>query len=78
MADLVNLRQARKAKARREKAQHAAANRIRFGQNKDIAQARRRETRRQAAKLDGHKLEKPPGGPCAPETPEDGGQEDRS
>ena len=57
MADVINLRTARKAKARAAKATQAAANRVKFGRAKaeragDAAGAARRE-----AGLDGAKRE---------------------
>jgi hypothetical protein len=55
MADIVNLRTVRKRKAREDKAETAAQNRITFGRTKaekDLTKAREE----QAAKLlDGHK-----------------------
>jgi Domain of unknown function (DUF4169) len=50
MADIVNLRRARKDKARRDRDTKAEANRLRFGRNKaqkasdEDAEARRRRT----------------------------------
>ena len=57
MAEIVNLRQVRKARARAEKAAEAAANRAKFGRTKaeKTAEAARRElTEKQ---LDSHKRE---------------------
>jgi hypothetical protein len=57
MAGIVNLRQARKAKARAEKEAAAAANRAKFGRTKAERQA---EAARQALAdkaLEGHKRE---------------------
>jgi len=57
MAEIVNLRQARKAKARAEKEAEAAANRAKFGQTK--AERSAEEARRKLAEkqLDSHKRE---------------------
>jgi hypothetical protein len=55
MADIVNLRKARKAKARVEKEAQAAENRIKFGRSKaerDLGAASRRLAER---KLEGHR-----------------------
>lgn len=56
MADVVNLRQARKRKARSEAEAQAAENRVRFGRGK--AQKRQDTARRDKLKdeLDGKKL----------------------
>ncbi len=55
MGDIVNLRQARKAKARAEAEKGAAANRAAFGRTK--AEKSLTEAQKEAAdrKLDGHK-----------------------
>jgi hypothetical protein len=57
MAEIVNLRQARKARARAEKAAEAAANRAKFGRTKTekAAEAARRELAER--QLDSHKRE---------------------
>jgi hypothetical protein len=62
MADIVNLRQARKAKAKRDKETQAEANRIQFGRAK--AEKKLTEARNSLAqsKLDAHKT---------PETPDE-------
>ncbi|MEO0062074.1 MAG: hypothetical protein RLZZ08_634 [Pseudomonadota bacterium] len=57
MAEVINLRMARKARDRREKAQIASANRAKFGataQDKALLDADRQRTARQ---LDGHRLD---------------------
>lgn len=57
MTEIVNLRQARKAKARAEREAEAAANRARFGRtkaDKAAEEARRKLAERQ---LDSHKRE---------------------
>ena len=59
MADIINLRQARKAKARVQKAAEAAGNRVAFGapkKAKTLAEARRSI---EVARHEGHRLEGP-------------------
>jgi hypothetical protein len=60
MGDIVNLRQARKNKARTESEKQARQNRASFGRSK--AEKRLAEAERDAAarKLDGHKHERKP------------------
>ena len=53
MTNIVNLRQARKAKARVEKAQAARENRARFGRTKAQRLADAQEEQRRAALLKG-------------------------
>lgn len=53
MADIINLRQARKAKVRKDKEQVAAANRAKFGQTKAEREGRRIEEARQDRLLHG-------------------------
>ena len=55
MAEIVNLRKARKAKARADKEAQAAANRVKFGRS--TAEKRQVEAERTAAerKLEGHR-----------------------
>jgi hypothetical protein len=53
MGDIINLRQARKAKVRKDKEQVAAANRAKFGQTKAEREVRRIEEARQDRLLDG-------------------------
>jgi hypothetical protein len=57
MAEIVNLRTARKARARAEKEAAAAANRRRFGQSGDEKRAAREALARIDRTLDGAKLE---------------------
>ncbi|MEQ6334890.1 DUF4169 family protein [Sphingobium sp. MK2] len=52
MGDVINLRQARKAKARTDKAQQADANRAKFGRTKAQHQAEDTERTRQEAAVD--------------------------
>ena len=55
MAEIINLRQARKAKARTVKEADAAANRAKFGRTKAEKDAEAAQTALDVAKLDGHK-----------------------
>lgn len=57
MAEVINLRLARKAKDRAEKARQAEANRVKFGQTKAQRKARKSEEDRAARELDGKKLD---------------------
>ena len=57
MAEIINLRLARKAKARTAKAQAAATNRASFGELKSAKAARQTEQLRAARALDGSKRE---------------------
>ena len=58
MADIINLRLARKARARAAAEADAAANRARFGQSKQEKLAIRSEAERADMLLDGAKREK--------------------
>lgn len=58
MAQIINLRRARKAKKRDEASQAAADNRVKFGRSKADKQARSADKTRQKAHLDGHALER--------------------
>ncbi len=65
MAEIVNLRRARKDRARSEKAARAADNRIRHGRGKDEKRASDAARGRAETALDGKKLDDegtPPGG----------------
>lgn len=55
MAEIINLRQARKARKRAAGEGAAAANRARFGQTKGERLKQQAETARQASLLDGAK-----------------------
>ncbi len=57
MAEVINLRLARKAKDRAEKARQADANRAKFGQDKAERKARQAEAERAQRELDGKKLD---------------------
>ena len=57
MGSVINLRQARKAKARSEKEKQAEANRARFGQTKEQKTKLRFEADKLRRHLDGHKRE---------------------
>ncbi len=58
MAEIVNLRRFRKAKARSEEAAVADVNRARHGRSAAERRAETGEAARQKAGLDGHKLER--------------------
>lgn len=55
MAEIINLRLARKARQRADKERTAAANRAKFGQTKAERQARALDEARLGARLDGAK-----------------------
>ncbi len=57
MVEIVNLRRARKAKARQEKEAQAAENRVRHGRSKIESDARRRENMVNEREIDGKKLD---------------------
>jgi hypothetical protein len=56
MADIINLRQARKTRARAEKERAAAANRAKFGRTKAERQASLKEEARLDRKVEGSRL----------------------
>ncbi len=65
MAEIINLRRARKAKARQEAGKQAAENRAAFGRTKAERKSGEANAALQARQLDGHLLETParkPGG----------------
>ena len=57
MAEIVNLRLARKAKKRAEEKSQAAGNREKFGQSKQAVKLQRIESERSESRLDGAKRE---------------------
>ena len=57
MAEIVNLRRARKARKRLQKENQATANRRSFGRSKDERVAERAEKHRQTRNLDGKRLD---------------------
>jgi hypothetical protein len=59
MAEIVNLRRARKAKARQTKETEAAANRAKFGASKTERALTEAEVEKLAHTIDAHKLDKP-------------------
>ena len=61
MAEIVNLRRARKDRARAEKEAGAAENRTRFGRDKAEKRKAQAERVRAGTTLDGKKLEDDPG-----------------
>jgi hypothetical protein len=60
MADIVNLRQARKAKAKQEKSAKASANRIQFGRTKAEKKLSAARKSLEERALQGHKIPKLP------------------
>ncbi|PHR59196.1 MAG: hypothetical protein COA47_09510 [Robiginitomaculum sp.] len=60
MSELINLRQARKQKARTDKQKTAATNRAKFGQTKAVRQASEKDRQNQKCHLDGHYVDKNP------------------
>jgi hypothetical protein len=57
MGEVINLRQARKAKARTEADRDAASNRAAFGRTKSQKRLTKAEQEAVARKLDGHKVD---------------------
>lgn len=60
MAEVVNLRRARKDRAKREKEAQAQENRIAFGRTKAERELTDAQKRLEAAKLDAHQRDKAP------------------
>lgn len=58
-ADIVNLRRARKAKARDDKRARADTNRVAFGRTKAEKEQTRAERERAGKSLDAHKRDEP-------------------
>ena len=58
-ADIINLRRARKAKARSEKDRQAEENRARHGQSKATRQLLRGQDEIETRRLDGHRRDTP-------------------
>lgn len=61
MAEIINLRRARKAKARAEREAEAEANRAKFGRQKAERLQSEAETEIVEKKLDAHRIETPDG-----------------
>jgi hypothetical protein len=57
MADIVNLRRARKAKARKEKAGQAERNRLQHGTPKHVRDVTKARSEKGRAELDAHRLD---------------------
>ena len=57
MAEIVNLRQARKARKRAEKTAQAAENRVRFGRTKAETKVQERDRQVKQLEMDGKKLD---------------------
>ena len=55
MAEIINLRQARKAKAKAEKEAEAEANRVQHGTPKLLREMNKMRSEKEARDLDGHK-----------------------
>lgn len=60
MAEVVNLRRARKERAKREKEAQAQENRLAFGRTKAERELTDAQKRLEAAQLDAHKREETP------------------
>ena len=71
MAEIVNLNQFRKAKARESDQRQAAENRVRFGRNKVEKENDRRATERRETLLAGKELEKSDAPPAEDPRPDD-------
>lgn len=59
MGEIVNLNRARKVRAKADAKRTAEANRLSFGRTKAERLTARAERERDAARLDGHKRDKP-------------------
>ena len=57
MAEVVNLRRARKAKARDEKSREAEANRIKHGIAKPVREMAKARAEKQAGAIEAHRLD---------------------
>jgi Domain of unknown function (DUF4169) len=57
MAEVINLRLARKARVRADKASQAASNRATYGESKAARAARKAEAERTDRHIDGHRRE---------------------
>jgi hypothetical protein len=57
MGEIVNLRQFRKAKERKDAERQAEINRLTFGRTKGERETTKAERERDATRLDGHRLE---------------------
>ncbi|HEX2509453.1 MAG TPA: DUF4169 family protein [Microvirga sp.] len=60
MAEIINLRQARKRKARTDKEARAAANRVAFGRTKEEQRQSDAERKLVERRLEGHKRDETP------------------
>ena len=59
MAEIINMRQARKAKARAEAEKTASDNRVKFGRTKAEKSLAKAEKALQDKRIDGQRLDKP-------------------
>jgi hypothetical protein len=64
MAEIINLRQVRKAKARAEADTKAESNRIAFGQPKKAKTLQQRRKALETGRHEGHRLTRPEGDPA--------------
>ncbi len=69
MGDIVNLRAARKLRARADRKAEAAENRVRFGRSKAETAEAARAAAREAAHVEGHRRERAADGPDRDKTP---------
>ncbi|MGH2342066.1 DUF4169 family protein [Segnochrobactraceae bacterium EtOH-i3] len=69
MAEIINLRRARKDRARAEKEQTAADNRVRFGRTKAEKEKAALESDLASRRLEGHRRESDSPDEAAPEGP---------
>ena len=60
MSKIVNLRQARKQKARNDKRKQGSANAVVFGQSKAARNRDERDAKKQRDWVEGHRLDDPP------------------
>lgn len=58
MSDVINLRAARKARARKEREQVAAANRLKFGRTRAERDSDAQESLKHGQAMDAHRLDK--------------------
>jgi len=57
MADIINLRRARKAKVRAQEVEKAEANRVKHGTSKPVRELAKARRDKDARVVDGHRLE---------------------
>jgi hypothetical protein len=59
MSEIVNLNRVRKQRARRNREEQAQANRVKFGTPKALREKDRALAEQDAARLEGHRLDRP-------------------